>query len=52
MIVHLLDAGNVLDRDDASLAFARVQDRSPDLRDPILDDDIDAKRPVLLGKRR
>ena len=51
MIVHLFDAGDVLGRDDERLALAFVGDRAPQLRDAVLDDDVDVRRPVLLAKR-
>ncbi len=50
--MHFLDAGDVLGRDDECLAFAFVHDRSPQLCNAVLDNDIDSERPWLFGDSR
>ena len=49
MIMHFFHARNILGSDDACFAFVFVQNRAPQFRDAILDDDIHLRRPGLLA---
>ena len=51
MVVHLMDARDILGRDDASLPFAFVGDGAPQFRNAVLDHDVDARRPGLFAQR-
>jgi hypothetical protein len=51
MIVDDAHAGDVLGGDDTGLPLALVGDGAPQFGNRVLDDDIDARRPRLRGKR-
>src|SRR5262245_50135477 len=50
MITNILDASDILGRDDERLTFPVVRDRTPKLNHTVTHHNVDLRRPWLLGQ--